>query len=121
MAGWVVTAWGVDIVDNEVNHITCTTDSVSQYNFTNGNYLYIEYFLHITNSGGPPGNSTSTFITGNTGSPNPRVVLPGITIPELTAAFMLAVPLVPLIVHLWMKRKEKIVPRFDFLRGGIHG
>jgi hypothetical protein len=84
---------------------------------SSGEYIYVEYWLYVTDR--PSANSASNFYTGDITGEDPRIIMPSITIPELAGAFLFSAPFVPVVVYLWMRRKEKIVPSFNFLRGGI--
>jgi cellulose synthase/poly-beta-1,6-N-acetylglucosamine synthase-like glycosyltransferase len=109
------TSWPLtDILNggvNNTNYTVCNSgDSCRvQYNFSTDEYLYVEFYNDITAQGGPGGTTvTSTYRTGNTYS-NPRIVTPTVTIPESALVFLLATPLIPYLVNLWLKKRRSLV------------
>lgn len=117
MSGWPTT----DIWNGVVDNPTATTDTVGPFNLSN-EYLYVEYYNHVTADGGPGGTRSATFATGDvTEASDPKIVTPTIMIPELAIAFLVAAPFIPLVVHLWIKRRERLQPRLDFIKGAIYG
>jgi cellulose synthase/poly-beta-1,6-N-acetylglucosamine synthase-like glycosyltransferase/transposase len=106
-----------NLLDNAVSNVSYTSSGESQKNMSSGEYIYVEYWLYVTDR--PSANSASNFYTGDITGEDPRIIMPSITIPELAGAFLFSAPFVPVVVYLWMRRKEKIVPSFNFLRGGI--
>jgi cellulose synthase/poly-beta-1,6-N-acetylglucosamine synthase-like glycosyltransferase/transposase-like protein len=110
-ASWSTT----DTLDNGVSQITQTTSSQSQFNIASGRYLYVEYWLDSTTKVNEA-DVTETFYTGETGTNDPYVLMPAITIPENSIVFLAAVPLIPYLVNLYLKRKEK--ERYLFVKVG---
>jgi len=94
-----------DIMNGGVTSATYTTSSQAQFNFTAGEYIYIEYWLHNTTKINEAA-VTSTFYTGETGTSDPNVIMPTITIPENALLLLLVVPFIPMIT-LWLKKSRK--------------
>lgn len=95
--------------DNAVNQTGYTTGTVSEANFGNNEYLYVEYFSDVTTvtSTAAPATYTSTFRTGNTYA-NPRIITPTVKIPENVIFLIAAAPFIPMMV-LWMKKRRMAV------------
>jgi hypothetical protein len=102
------TSWSTtDILDNAVSQITQTTSSQSQFNFNANEYLYVEYWLDNETKVNEAA-VTTTFYTGETGTNDPYIQMPTITIPENLVFFLAAAPFIPMIV-LWMKKRKEAI------------
>lgn len=91
-----------DIWNAGASSYTETTSSQNQFNISAGNYLYIEYWNHIT--GKNSSTSTSTFYVGASSSPYPNITFPTITIPENSVYLLVVAPLIPLFAYFVQKR-----------------
>jgi len=97
---WPVT----DIIDGLINNTTYTTTDYGTFNFSANEYLYVQYSLDLLGSAQP---TTTTFTGGDvTGTTDPKILLPSITIPENVVFLLAAAPLIPLVV-LWMKKRRE--------------
>ena len=97
---WPVT----DIIDGLVNNTTYTTMDYGTFNFSANEYLYVQYSLDLLGSAQAV---TTTFTGGDvTGTTDPKILLPSITIPENVVFLLAAAPLIPLVV-LWMKKRRE--------------
>ncbi|MFC1790521.1 hypothetical protein ACFLZP_03500, partial [Patescibacteria group bacterium] len=94
-----------DIIGNDVTNNTYTTQSIAQVDFSAGEYLYVQYSLDLT---GTAKDTSTVFYTGETGSLDPKVVLPAITIPENAILLMGIVPFIPLMM-IMVNRKKRLV------------
>ncbi|KKP30832.1 MAG: hypothetical protein UR21_C0023G0002 [Candidatus Woesebacteria bacterium GW2011_GWC2_31_9] len=94
-------AWSTatDTWNGGVSSISQTTTSQSQFNFSPDEYIYVEYWNHITTKISAA-TGTSTFYTGESGASDPNIVMPTITIPENALLLLLVVPFIP-IITLW--------------------
>ena len=99
-------AWSTatDTWNGGVSSISQTTTSQSQFNFSPDEYIYVEYWNHITTKISAA-TGTSTFYTGESGASDPNIVMPTITIPENALLLLLVVPFIP-IITLWLKKKH---------------
>lgn len=90
-----------DILDGAENRTSRTTGSLAQMNFSANEYLYVEYWLHITDRG-DRGVMSSSFYVGhdiNYPSDDPRIDMPSIQIPENIILFVAIIPFVPWIIR----------------------
>ena len=100
-------AWSTatDTWNGGVSSISQTTTSQSQFNFSPDEYIYVEYWNHITTKISAA-TGTSTFYTGESGASDPNIVMPTITIPENALLLLLVVPFIP-IITLWIKKRQE--------------
>lgn len=102
-----------DIWDGLNNNTTRTATNVPKEEFGSlgsSEYLYVEYFNHITvvdNTGGPS-DYYSTFRVGGPSTNYPNIDPPVMKIPEKVVFLMAAVPFIPLVV-LWMRKRKALL------------